>query len=167
MSELLNLSFGWPGGCPKKSLHVWPTPSIIMTSTVRKIIWISKDHVQTSLVMSPFFSSIFSYSARHNYTRGVTKYDNFFLAPPGTTKTEIEQFWHMEMVGVIITRIWFSGRKSRSVNNFFQRPDLGLRWNFTPRVNPPDRTNPPPGADFSILPSGFNYDTQSNNHPKQ
>ena len=32
------------------------------------------------------------YSARHNYTRGVTKYDNFFLAPPGTTKTEIEQF---------------------------------------------------------------------------
>ena len=113
------------------------------------------------LVTSVVFIASSWYSARHNYTRGVTKYDNFFLAPPGSTKTEIEQFWHMEIVGVIITKIWFSDRKSRSVNNSFQRPDLGLRWNFTPRVNPPDRTNPPPGADFSILPSGFNYDTQS------
>ena len=68
----------------------------------------------------------------------------------------------MEIVGGIITKKWFSGRKSRSVNNFFQQPDLGLRWDFTPRVSPPDKTNPPPGADFSISPSGFNYDTQSN-----
>ena len=67
------------------------------------------------------------YSARHNYTRGVTKCANFFLAPPGSTKNEIEEFWHMEIVvirhsnsdaGVIIRNIWFSGRKSRSVNIF-------------------------------------------------
>ena len=67
----------------------------------------------------------------------------------------------MEIVGVIITKTLFSDRKSRSVNNFFQRPDLGLRWDFTPRVSRPDKTNPPPGADFSISPSGFNYDMQS------
>jgi hypothetical protein len=32
----------------------------------------------------------------------------------------------MKMVDMVITRIRFSGRKSRSVNNVFQRPDLGL-----------------------------------------
>ena len=26
---------------------------------------------------------------------------------------------------MVITKNWFSGRKSRSVNNFFQRPDFG------------------------------------------
>ena len=67
----------------------------------------------------------------------------------------------MKMVGMIITRIWFSGRKSRSVNNSFQQPDLGPKWDSTPRGNRPDKTNPPPGADFSISPSGFNYDMQS------
>jgi hypothetical protein len=33
----------------------------------------------------------------------------------------------MEMVDMVITGIRFSGRKSRSVNNFTQRPDLGLQ----------------------------------------
>ena len=32
----------------------------------------------------------------------------------------------MEMVYMVITNIWFSGPKSRSVNNAFQQPDLGL-----------------------------------------
>ena len=30
----------------------------------------------------------------------------------------------MEMLGMVITRIWFSGPKSRSANNFLQQPDL-------------------------------------------
>ena len=45
--------------------------------------------------------------------------------------------------------------------HFFQQPDLGFRWESTPRVNRPNKTNPPPGADFTISPSGFNYDMQS------
>jgi hypothetical protein len=32
----------------------------------------------------------------------------------------------MEMVDMVIARIWFSGRKSRSANNYLQRPDLRL-----------------------------------------
>ena len=32
----------------------------------------------------------------------------------------------MEMVDMVITKNWFSGPKSRSVNNSFQQPDLGL-----------------------------------------
>ena len=32
----------------------------------------------------------------------------------------------MELVDLVITVIWFSGPKSRSVNNWFQRPDLAL-----------------------------------------
>ena len=67
----------------------------------------------------------------------------------------------MEMVDVVITQKLFSGPKSRSVNNSFKQPGLGLRWDFTPWVSRPDKTNPPPGADFSISPSGFNYDMQS------
>ena len=30
----------------------------------------------------------------------------------------------MEMVDMVITTNWFSGPKSRSANNFLQRPDL-------------------------------------------
>jgi len=70
-----------------------------------------------------------------------------FPPPPGSTKTEIEQFWHMEIAGVIITKFWFG---------------FGTSVGFHPRVSRPDKTNPPPGADFSISPSGFNYDMQSN-----
>jgi hypothetical protein len=33
----------------------------------------------------------------------------------------------MGMVDMVITNNWFSGRKSRSVNNFAQRPVFGLR----------------------------------------
>ncbi len=51
--------------------------------------------------------------------------------------------------------------KIEKCKQFFQQPDLGLWWDFTPRVSRPDKTNPPPGADFSISPSGFNYDMQS------
>ena len=51
--------------------------------------------------------------------------------------------------------------KIEKCQHSFQQPDLGLRWDFTPRVSRPDKTNPPPGADFSISPSGFNYDMQS------
>ena len=38
----------------------------------------------------------------------------------------------MEMVDMVITQNWFSGRKFKSVNNFFKQSDLGLRWDFTP-----------------------------------
>jgi hypothetical protein len=33
----------------------------------------------------------------------------------------------MERVDMAITRFWIYGRKSRSVNIFCQRPDLGLQ----------------------------------------
>ena len=32
----------------------------------------------------------------------------------------------MEKVDMVITKIWFSSPKSRSVNNSFQQPNLGL-----------------------------------------
>ena len=44
---------------------------------------------------------------------------------------------------------------------FFQSTKFGTSMGFPPRVSRPDKTNPPPGADFSISPSGFNYDMQS------
>ena len=62
---------------------------------------------------------------------------------------------------MVITRVWFSGRKSRSVNKFFQQPDLGHRWDFTPQVSRPDKTNPPPRGRFLNVTPGFNYDMQS------
>ena len=37
----------------------------------------------------------------------------------------------MEMVDMVITTIWFFGPKSRSVNNSFQQPDLGLHLDKT------------------------------------
>ena len=104
--------------------------------------------------------TILAKSVCHNYTGDGPNSQTFFLAPPGSTESEIEQFWHMKIVDVIISRFRFSGRKSRSVNMFFQQPDLGPRRDFTPRVSRPDKTNPPPGADFCISPSGFNYDKQ-------
>ena len=62
---------------------------------------------------------------------------------------------------MIITIIWFSDRKSKSVDNFFQQPDLGLRWDSIPSVDNPDKANPGPGADLSNSHSGFNYEIQS------
>ena len=59
-----------------------------------------------------------------------------------------------------ILGIFKNDLKSRSVNNSFKQSDLGLRW-VSPRVSRQDKTNPPPGTDFSISLSGFNYDMQS------
>ena len=86
---------------------------------------------------------------------------DFVLAPPGSAKNEIEQFSHMEMVDMIITRIWLSGRKSRSVNICFQQLDFGPKWDSTPRGDRPDKTNPRPGANLSFLPAGYCYAIQS------
>ena len=58
--------------------------------------------------------------------RGGSKCAEKTWAPPGAAKHEMEQFRRMEMVDMVITRIWFSGRKSRSVNNFLQRLVFGL-----------------------------------------
>ena len=66
----------------------------------------------------------------------------------------------MEVVGVINKQLVFLS-KIEACQFFFEQLDLGLRWDFTPRVSRPDKTNPAPGADFSISPSGFNYDMQS------
>ena len=70
-----------------------------------------------------------------------------YLVPPRAADNEIEQFWRMEIVDMALTKNWFSGQKSRSVNIFVQQPDLGLRWDFTPWVSRPDKTNEstPPG----------------------
>ena len=84
--------------------------------------------------------------------------DFFLLAPPGAAENEMEQFRRMEMVDMVITRISFSGRKSRSVNNFLQRLVFGLRGDFSPRGSRPDKMKPPPGADLSISPSGVYHD---------
>ena len=44
---------------------------------------------------------------------------------PKFGKTEIERFSYMEMVDMGIIRFRFGDPKSRSVNNYFQRPDFG------------------------------------------
>ena len=61
----------------------------------------------------------------------------------------------MEMVGMVITKNWFSGPKSRSVNNSVQQTDLGLPWDFTPWVSRPDKMNPPPGQISQFHPLGL------------
>ena len=81
-------------------------------------------------------------------------YGKVFDAPPGAAENEIEQFWRMEMVDMVITIILLSYQKSRSVNNLLQQSDSGRRWDSTPRVSRPEKVNPPPRADFLILPSG-------------
>ena len=55
----------------------------------------------------------------------------------------------------LLLKMWFCGRTSRSVNISFQQPDSRLRDESTPRANHPEKTKPPSGADFSILPSGY------------
>ena len=42
----------------------------------------------------------------------------------------------MEMVDMVITKVWFSGPKSRSVNNSFQQPDLGYLHLGNPIMRP-------------------------------
>jgi hypothetical protein len=49
----------------------------------------------------------------------------------------------------------------KSANILFPHLDLGLPWDSTTRVSRPEKTNPPPRADFSISPSGLNYEIQS------
>ena len=44
---------------------------------------------------------------------------------------------------------------NREASTSFQQLDSGLRWDSTPWVSHPDKTNPPPGADFSISPQGI------------
>ena len=62
------------------------------------------------------------------------------MAPPGAAENEMEQFRRMEMVDMVITRIWFSGRKSRSVNNFLQPLDLDpnriIFFVYQPKLRP-------------------------------
>ena len=57
--------------------------------------------------------------------------------------------------------MWFYSRKSRSVNN----SSSGQIWvsdgDSIPPGSHPEKTNPPPVADFSISPSKFNYGMQS------
>ena len=38
--------------------------------------------------------------------------------------------------------------KLKKCKQSFQQPDLGLRWNFTPRFSRPDKTSPPPSGRF-------------------
>ena len=90
---------------------------------------------------------------------GVGQMCRIFLTPPGSAETEIEQFWCMEIWS--LHKIWFSGRKPRSLNIFSN----SRIWDFDgispPRVCRPDKTNPSAGADFSISPSRFDCDMQS------
>ena len=60
----------------------------------------------------------------------------------------------MEIVGVIITQNRFLV-ENREVTTLFQQPDLGLRWDFAPRVSRPDKTNLPPGQISPFHPPGL------------
>ena len=64
------------------------------------------------------------------------------------------------MVDMVITRILLSSRKSRSASNSVKWSDFG-HGDSTRRGSRPEKTNPSPGEDFSISPSGFFYDMQS------
>ena len=65
-----------------------------------------------------------------------------FLTPHGSAENEIKHFWHMEMVDMVITRIWFAGGKSRCLNNFSSSQIWDLDGILVSR---PEKTNPPPG----------------------
>ena len=62
----------------------------------------------------------------------------------------------MEIVDTVITgtQTWFSGRKTRSVI-FFLAAAFGTSIGLHTPVQRPDKTNPPPGADVSTLPSRY------------
>ena len=49
----------------------------------------------------------FRYSACHNYTGGGPNVQKNIWRPPGSAENEIEQFRHMEMVDMVITKNWF------------------------------------------------------------
>jgi len=102
----------------------------------------------------------FDYAARHNYTGGIQMCRKIFGTPWVNRKWDWAILTHVNCRYDYYKKS-FSDRKSRSVSSFFKQPDLGLRWDFTPRVSRPDKTKPTPGADFSISPSGFNFDMQS------
>ena len=55
------------------------------------------------------------YSTCHNYTGG-DQIRRKSLGTPRVTRKWDEQFWRMEMVDMVITKMWFSWRKSRSAN---------------------------------------------------
>ena len=116
----------------------------VKNTTLIKMINNWKTHKRIYLFIYLF---IYMYSARHNYT-GMAPKRRFFCCPPPRVENGIEQFWHMDMVDMVIIKNWFSGRTSRSVHNGFKRPDLGLRWDFTLQVSRPDKTNPTPRGRF-------------------
>ena len=55
-----------------------------------------------------------------------------YSAPSGSTENEIEQFRHMEMVGVIISKKWFSGMKIEKCKHFLQAAGFGTSMGFHP-----------------------------------
>ena len=58
--------------------------------------------------------------------------------------------WILQKFGFLV--------ENREVSTFFPAAGFGTSMGFHPRVNRPDKTNPPPEADFLILPSGYYYD---------
>ena len=94
-----------------------------------------------------------AYSARHNYSRSGPN------VRKNSRRPRPKWDWAILMHGN--GRYGYhknkSDRKSKSVNNSLQQPDLGLRWDSNPRVSRPEKTNPFPGGDFSILPSRYYY----------
>jgi hypothetical protein len=67
----------------------------------------------------------------------------------------------MEMVDMVITNKNVFWSKIEKCKHLFPAAGFGKSMGFHPRVSRPDKTNPPPGADFSISPSRFNYDMQN------
>ena len=70
---------------------------------------------------------------------------------------ETKLFLRMELVDMVITQIWLSGRTSRSVHIFFPAAAFGSSMGFHPLGQSSRKSKPPTGADFSILPSGYYY----------
>ena len=64
----------------------------------------------------------------------------------------------MEMVDILSVQKLGFQLEIENWTHFFQQPDLGLGWDATLRVNRPEKTKPPPGEDFLILPSGYYYE---------
>jgi hypothetical protein len=62
----------------------------------------------------------------------------------------------MEIIDMVITRIRFSGRKSRRVNNSLQRPDLALQKSVSP-TDPPFHGPGPKGPHGPAKTNKTNY----------
>jgi hypothetical protein len=97
---------------------------IYTTATIFFVVFVAHGYVFV-VVCRP-------YSACHNYTGGGSKCEDFLLATPGAAKHEMEQFRRMEMVDMVITRIWFSSRKSR-IETIFSSDRF---WDFA-GISPP------------------------------